>query len=200
MELPQEVVVKTSPGRHDIFQSVVIFEGRGRHRRSLVATVSEVVREKGFEIDVAVGFLGRRQSFVTLRLASIGGFVDGCLLLACRLVGLLRRFSGGVAEVFLDLLHLEHRVFENLLSEGLFELQARQLQQLDRLLQRRRHHQPLRQFQSQFLFEGHGVTNPHRQAASIRFSGAGRCATRQPRGGSKPEFLTEVDSTNVPVF
>ena len=37
------------------------------------------------------------------------------------------------------------------------ELELRHLQQLDRLLQRRRHHQPLRESEVEFLFEGHGV-------------------------------------------
>ena len=47
---------------------------------------------------------------------------------------------------------LEQRVLEQLLVEDFLELELRQLQQLDRLLQRRRHDQLLREFEVEFLF------------------------------------------------
>ena len=53
------------------------------------------------------------------------------------------------------LLLFEERVLDHLLGQDLFELELGHLQQLDGLLQRRRHDEPLREPEIQFLFEGH---------------------------------------------
>ena len=53
------------------------------------------------------------------------------------------------------ILLVEDRVRDELLVHDVLELQARHLQQLDRLLQRRRHDETLRESQREFLFESH---------------------------------------------
>ena len=75
---------------------------------------------------------------------------------------------------FLFLL-LQDRVLDQLLGEDLLELEPRHLQQLDRLLQRRRHHQPLREPEVELLFQGHtrrpplsGAEIPHRDRSFLR--------------------------------
>ena len=62
------------------------------------------------------------------------------------------RFRLGLFRLGLFGRFFEQRVFEELLVEDFLELEFRQLQQLDRLLQRRRHDQFLREFEVEFLF------------------------------------------------
>ena len=58
-------------------------------------------------------------------------------------------------RLVLLLVLLEDGVLDHLLGQDLFELELGHLQQLDRLLQRRRHDQPLRKPEVEFLFERH---------------------------------------------
>ena len=61
---------------------------------------------------------------------------------------------------------LEHRVLDHLLIEKVRKLERRHRQQLDRLLQRRRHDQPLGKFEMKFLFQGHNVRGQRRKMSA----------------------------------
>ena len=76
--------------------------------------------------------------------------------------GALRLDLGVVAdlgrEVLLDLDGLlEHRVLGQLLLDDVHELETRELEELDRLLQLRRHHQLLRELELLFELDRHCV-------------------------------------------
>ena len=106
-----------------------------------VVAVLDVVLEVGVVVDLVEGVL------LLLVLGELGG------------LGLFLRLRLGLLDVGFGLFLLgllgelvEEGVFEQLLVEDFLELEFRQLQQLDRLLQRRRHDQLLRQFEVEFLF------------------------------------------------
>ncbi len=138
----------------------------------------EVVLEVGVEVDL----LER----VALLLVRRGGVLRGPVL------GLPRGLGGRLGlRLDLFLVLLEDRVLDQFLGEDFLELQPRHLQQLDRLLQRRRHDQPLRQPEVEFLFEGHerhrlsGAGNPLRDR-SYGLPRRSRVQEACPSAGSLP--------------
>ena len=130
-QLPREVigeVRRTGEGVLDRELLVLL-----RHPR--VVAVLDVVLEVGVVVDLVEGvlLLVLRRVFDRLRrFVGVGLLIGG---VGFGLFGL--RFFGGF---------FEERVLEQLLVEDFLELEFRQLQQLDRLLQRRRHDQLLREF------------------------------------------------------
>jgi hypothetical protein len=128
MELPEQMVVEVGLPRQAVLD-------RGLfpllHHRELAGTLP-VITEVGIEVDVL-------HRLAVVDLLAVGRGLDP-LLLARR--GLLLGDLAGL---------LEHGVLHQLLRQQGVELHARHLQQLDRLLQRRRHHQLLRQLEGKFL-------------------------------------------------
>ena len=104
-----------------------------------VVAVLDVVLEVGVVVDLVEGVL----LLLLRRLGGLRFFLGLRLFLRFRFGFFLLRFLGRF---------LEERVFEQLLVEDFLELELRQLQQLDRLLQRRRHDQFLGEFEVKFLF------------------------------------------------
>ena len=78
---------------------------------------------------------------------------DGIVLLLDRRPG--HGVHGRRVAIFLDLGFLKQRVFQKLLLHRLHQLQARELQQLDGLLQLRSHDQLLGEFELLAEFQGH---------------------------------------------
>ena len=98
-----------------------------------VVAVLDVVLEVGVVVDLVEGIL----LLLRRRLGGFRFFLGLRLFLRFRFRFFLFRFLGGF---------LEERIFEQLLVQHFLELELRQLQQLDRLLQRRRHDQFLGEF------------------------------------------------------
>jgi hypothetical protein len=107
-----------------------------------VVAVFDVVLEVGVVVDLVEGvFL---LLFLRLDFLRFFRFVLGLGLFGLRLFGL--RLLGGF---------IEERILEELLVQDFLELELRELQQLDRLLQRRRHDQLLAEFEVKLLFKCH---------------------------------------------
>ena len=100
----------------------------------------EVVLEVGVEVDLVEGVL------LLLRRGRVG---------RCRLLGRRPRVfaASPLRRLLVLFLLFEERVFDHLLGEDFLELEPGHLQQLDRLLQRRRHDQSLGESEVEFLFE-----------------------------------------------
>ncbi len=103
-----------------------------------VVAVLDVVLEVGVVVDLFEGVL----LFFLGRLGGLG-------LLG--ILGLLLRVGLGLFALRFLGRFLEQRVLQQLLVEDFLELELRQLQQLDRLLQRRRHDELLGKFEVEFL-------------------------------------------------
>ena len=146
VELPEEVVVEVGLDGEVVLGPEVVVAVLA-HRR--VAGRLPVLAEVGVEVDVV-----DRLAVVELAVGRGLGRLLGRLLRRGRRLLLLLGLVPGLGPL------LEHRVLGQLLGDQGLELGAGHLQQLDRLLQRRRHHQPLRQLERQFLLEGHRSSGP----------------------------------------
>ncbi len=141
LEVGERVVRGAGRGIDDRLRGGDVRRRRGQGLGRFGARVR--VRRRGGELAVVgdgglerrVRSLGRGSE---IQLAGLGG--------ARLLVGPSR---------LLGVLLVQHRVRDELLVHHVLELQARHLQELDRLLQRRRHDEALRESQREFLFESH---------------------------------------------
>ncbi len=129
VELPEEVVVEVGLAGEAVLDRRLL--ALLHHRRG--AGALPVVAEVGVEVDVLHRLRVVDPVAVDRRLGGRG------------LLRLRRLVLGDVPGL------LEDRVLHQLLREKRVELHAGHLQKLDRLLQRRRHHQLLRQLQGKFL-------------------------------------------------
>jgi len=115
-------------------------------------------------------FVGRWTLRSSRRLRTIlrrrGRFGAGLVVvLRCRVLA----FCLGL---LLDIRFFEDRIFLKFLLHEVHELELIQLQQLDRLLQLRRHHQLLRQSKLLSQFERHEFPSQSTQAGRARFPGS----------------------------
>ena len=137
-ELPGQVLGQALRARQDVLERVLL---------GLLLVLARVVRrvEIVLEVGVEVDLLER----VALLL---GG--DRRLRGRAGVLVVPRGLDAlGLGRLFLL---LEDRVLDDFLGQDLLQLEARHLQQLDRLLQRRRHDQPLGESEVELLLEGHG--------------------------------------------
>jgi hypothetical protein len=138
VDLPEQMVVEVRLARQRVLE-------RRRLARFPFAAGEAVVLPRLAEIGLERDLLQRLAIGQLLGFRLLGRRLDsfgrrGALLL--------------LRDLLLDL--LEDRVCLELLRHDGLELHARHLQQLDRLLQRRRHDQPLRKLEGEFLLERHG--------------------------------------------
>ena len=124
VQLPEQVVVEVERLGERVLDRRHLGH-LGRPHAALAAAVVEVVLEEALDLDVLERVVGALALGLGLRLRLLRDLLAG--------LGLLERHL------------LEQRVLHHLLLEHLGQLQRRERQQLDRLLQRRRQDQPLRQ-------------------------------------------------------
>ncbi len=140
VELPRQVVGQVGGAAERVLEGKLLV--LLRHPR--VVAVFDVVLEVGVVVDLVEGILLLLGGRFLRELGGLGLFLGLGL-------GLLNvRFGLFLAGLLGEL--VEERVLQELLVEDFLELEFRQLQQLDRLLQRRRHDQLLREFEMEFLF------------------------------------------------
>ena len=141
-DLPAQILLQPRRPRQDVLEGNLL----GLLVLAGVVRRVEVVLEVGVEVDLVerVALLLRRSLRRVARRRSF--FRD-------RFRG--RALRGGLGFGRFFLLLFEQRVLDHLLRQDFFELQFGHLQQLDRLLQRRRHHQSLGEPKVELLFEGH---------------------------------------------
>jgi hypothetical protein len=134
-KLPGEVLGKTLGPRQDVLE---------RELLGLLLVLPRVVRRVEVVFEV-----GREVDLLERVLFLLGG--SGRLGSRRSFFGL----AGGLGGLGRLLLLLEDGILHDFLGEDLLEFEAGHLQQLDGLLQRRRHDQPLRESEVELLFQGH---------------------------------------------